>query len=124
MHVVSIILQSLLALAFLMAGIGKITGSKMHVENFKKLRLPQWFRVFTGLVEFVSAAALVVGFWDASWVAAGALVIAITAIGGALAHVRAKDFLKEMFPIIFIGILAIILFFINVSDLSNFPGFN
>ena len=124
MNIFSIVLQSLLALAFLMAGLGKVSGSKMHVENFKKWRMPQWFRVVTGLIEFVSAAALIIGFWEPSWVAAGALVIAITAIGGILTHVRAKDSLKDTFPIIFIGILAFILFFINVSDLSDFPGFN
>lgn len=124
MNIVSIVLQSLLALAFLMAGLGKVSGSKMHVENFKKWRLPQWFRVITGLIEFVSAAALIIGFWEPSWVAAGALVIGITAIGGILTHVRAKDSLKDTVPILFIGILAFILFFINVSDLSNFPGFN
>ncbi|SFF46974.1 hypothetical protein SAMN04487969_1468 [Paenibacillus algorifonticola] len=31
---ISIILQSALVLMFLMAGIGKVTGSKMHVEGF------------------------------------------------------------------------------------------
>ncbi|MGM1049302.1 MAG: hypothetical protein ACQEXX_24625 [Bacillota bacterium] len=30
---------------FLMADIGEIMGSKMHVEGFKQWRLPQWFRV-------------------------------------------------------------------------------
>ncbi len=95
MNIFSIVLQSLLALAFLMAGLGKVSGSKMHVENFKKWRMPQWFRVVTGLIEFVSAAALIIGFWEPSWVAAGALVIGITAIGGILTHVRAKDSLKD-----------------------------
>lgn len=32
MTIFSIVLQSLLALMFLMAGFGKVTGSKMHVE--------------------------------------------------------------------------------------------
>lgn len=124
MDILVIVLQSLLALAFLMAGLGKITGSKMHVEGFKKWGLPQWFRVVTGFVELVGAAALIVGFWEQSWTAAGAIVIGVTAIGGILTHVRIKDSFKDTFPIILLGILSFIVFFISLSDLSDFPGFN
>ncbi|WP_258313415.1 DoxX family protein [Paenibacillus sp. tmac-D7] len=38
MDILAFVLQGLLALAFLMAGLGKITGSKMHVEGFKHWR--------------------------------------------------------------------------------------
>lgn len=124
MSIVSIVLQSLLALAFLMAGLGKISGSKMHVEGFKHWGLPQWFRVVTGVVEVVGAAALIVGFWDVSWAAAGALLLGATAIGGILTHVRVKDSFKQTFPIVLLGTLAFIVFFIYLPDLSRFPGFN
>ncbi|MEX2460031.1 MAG: DoxX family protein [Paenibacillaceae bacterium] len=124
MDILAIVLQSLLALAFLMAGMGKITGSKMHVEGFKQWGLPQWFRVVTGIVEFVAAAALIIGFWEPSWAAAGALLLGVTAIGGILTHLRVKDSLKQTFPIILLGILSFILFFIRFSNLSDFPGFN
>ncbi|AIQ35175.1 MULTISPECIES: DoxX family protein [unclassified Paenibacillus] len=124
MNIVAIVLQSLLVLAFVMAGSGKAAGSKMHVDNFKKWRLPQWFRVVTGLVELVAAAALVVGYWEPSWAAAGALLLGVTAIGGVLTHIRAKDSFKQCFPIILLGVLAFIVFFIRLSDLSDFPGFN
>lgn len=124
MDILVIVLQSLLALAFLMAGVGKITGSKMHVEGFKKWDLPQWFRIVTGFVELVGAVALIIGFWEHSWTAAGALVIGVTAIGGILTHVRVKDSFKDTFPIILIGVLSFIVFFIRLSDLSDFPGFN
>ncbi|AIQ23322.1 MULTISPECIES: DoxX family protein [unclassified Paenibacillus] len=123
MNIVSIVLQSLLILAFVMAGSGKVAGSKMHVDNFKKWRLPQWFRVVTGLVEIVAAAVLVVGYWEPSWAAAGALILGVTAIGGILVHIREKDSFKETFPIILLGVLAIIVFFIRLSDLADFPGF-
>ncbi|MEK5253999.1 DoxX family protein [Paenibacillus sp. FSL F4-0125] len=124
MNIVAIVLQSLLVLAFVMAGSGKAAGSKMHVDNFKKWRLPQWFRVVTGLVELVAAAALVVGYWEPSWAAAGALLLGVTAIGGVLTHIRAKDSFKLCFPIILLGVLAFIVFVIRLSDLSDFPGFN
>lgn len=124
MNIVSIVLQSLLVLAFVMAGSGKVAGSKMHVDNFKKWRLPQWFRVVTGLIEFVAAAALIVGYWEPSWAAAGALILGVTAIGGILIHIREKDSFKHTFPIILLGVLAVIVFFIRLSDLADFPGFN
>jgi uncharacterized membrane protein YphA (DoxX/SURF4 family) len=124
MNIVSIVLQSLLVLAFVMAGLGKVAGSSMHVDNFKKWRLPQWFRVVTGLVELVVAAALVVGYWEPSWAAAGALLLGVTAIGGVLVHIREQDSFKHTFPIILLGVLAVIVFFIRFSDLADFPGFN
>lgn len=124
MDIFTTVVQSLLALAFLLAGLSKIAGFKVHVEGFKKWGLPQWFRVVTGLVEVVGAAALIIGFWEPSWIAAGALLLGITAIGGILTHIRVKDSFKQTFPIILLGILSFVLFFISLSDLSDFPGFN
>lgn len=124
MNILSIVLQSLLVLIFLMAGFGKITGSKMHVEGFQKWGLPQWFRVVTGLVEIVGAAALIVGYWEPSWTAAGALLLGVTGVGGTLTHLRAKDSMKETFPIVLIGVLAFVVLIIQRSELMNFPGFN
>jgi uncharacterized membrane protein YphA (DoxX/SURF4 family) len=124
MTVFSIILQSVLALMFLMAGMGKVSGSKMHVEGFKHWRLPQWFRIVTGIVELAGAVALIVGYWEPSWVALGALILGITGIGGILTHIRVKDPFKQTFMILFLAIIAIVLFALNASDLSDFPGFN
>lgn len=56
------ILQGLLGLAFLVAGLGKTFGSAMHKEAFDKWRLPQWFRVVTGFVEIAAAALLLAGY--------------------------------------------------------------
>jgi putative oxidoreductase len=123
MNILSIVLQSLLLLAFLMAGMGKVAGSKMHVEGFNQWRLPQWFRVVTGIVELVGAVALIIGFWEHSWAAAGALLLGVTAIGGVLTHIRVKDSFKQMFPIVLLGILSFVVFFIRLSDLPHFPGF-
>ncbi len=123
MDILSIVLQGLLALAFLMAGLGKISGSKMHFEGFNHWRLPQWFRVVTGFVEFAGAVALIIGFWESSWVAVGALLLGVTAVGGVLTHLRVRDSFKQTFPILLLGALAFILFFIRLSDLSDFPGF-
>jgi putative oxidoreductase len=117
-------LQSLLALMFLMSAFSKISGSKMQVEAFKHYRLPQGVRIVVGVLVFVSAAALVVGYWESNWTAAGALILGTVGIGGTLTHIRIKDSFKQAFPIMVLGGLAIILFFIMLSDFSDFPGFN
>jgi putative oxidoreductase len=121
--VVSLILQILLALLFIMAGIGKTAGSKMHIENFDNWRLPQWFRTVTGLCQILGVVALIIGFWEPSWVAVGALWFAIISLGGILTHVRIKDSFKDMFMIIILFIISAALFIINIDELANFPGF-
>lgn len=124
MTIFSIVLQSLLALMFLMAGFGKVTGSKMHVEGFKKWGYPQWFRIVTGIIELVGAVALIVGYWNSSWLAVGALILGITGIGGIITHIRVKDSFKDTFMILLLTIISIVLVAINASDLLDFPGFN
>jgi uncharacterized membrane protein YphA (DoxX/SURF4 family) len=124
MVVLSIILQSLLALMFLIAGFGKIAGFKMHVENFKHWRLPQWFRIVTGIVELAGVAALIVGYWDSSWVALGSLILGITGIGGIITHLRAKDSFNQTTMILLLAIISIVLFIIHASNLADFPGFS
>jgi putative oxidoreductase len=86
--VVAIVLEALLGLLFLMSGVGKMIGPKMIVENFKKWRLPQWFRGVTGLVELVGAIAMIIGIWEPSWAAAAGLWLGITMFVAILVHIR------------------------------------
>ncbi|WP_168119504.1 DoxX family protein [Paenibacillus sp. HB172176] len=123
MNVLSIILQSILIAMFLMSGITKVTGQKMHVDNFRKWGYPQWFRVVTGLTQLVAALLLSVGYWESSWTALGALLLTCVGIGGVLTHVKMKDSLKDSFMILLLGVIAIVLFFLHASALSEFPGF-
>jgi putative oxidoreductase len=95
----------------------------MHIENFDKWRLPQWFRMVTGLVEILGAVALIIGFWEPSWVAVGALWFGIISLGGILTHVRIKDTFKNTFMIIILFIISVALFIIKIDELANFPGF-
>ncbi|WP_081418954.1 DoxX family protein [Paenibacillus sp. Leaf72] len=106
------IIEGLLAAMFLMAGLGKTFGSSMHVESFRRWRLPQWFRVVTGLVELAGAALLIIGFWKSGFAIAGALLLAVTALGGILTHLRVKDGIKETSTIVILGILAGVLLFL------------
>lgn len=71
----------------------------------------------------MAAAALAFGYWRPSWAAADALLLGVTAIGEILVHIREKDSYKVTFPIILPGVVAIIVFFIRLSDLADITGF-
>ncbi|MBS4192441.1 DoxX family protein [Bacillus sp. FJAT-49705] len=114
MTILAQVLQGLLAVMFLTAGFGKVTGSKMHREVFVHYRLPQWFRVVTGLVELAGAVLLIIGYWQQDYAIVGALLLGVTAIGGTITHIRVKDGFKETFMIVLLGIISFILLFILI----------
>ncbi len=75
-------LRILAAAAFLAAGGAKLAGVPMMVEIFDHIGIGQWFRVVTGLVEVVSAIALLVP----ATAAFGGLLLAVTMVFGVLTH--------------------------------------
>ena len=76
------VVQGLLALAFLGAGGGKLTGAVAMVEMFDKIGVGQWFRYVTGLLE-VSGAILMLVPGMARY--AGAL-LAVVMVGAVMSH--------------------------------------
>ena len=106
------ILQVILALMFIIAGSGKIFGSKMHIENFKTWGYPQWFRIVTGIIELVGAILLILGYWNETAPLIGAAIFVAVGIGGVMTHIRMKDTLKDTAMILVLGILALILLII------------
>ena len=72
----------MLALAFLGAGGGKLTGAAAMVEMFDKIGVGQWFRYVTGLLE-VSGAILMLVPGMARY--AGAL-LAVVMVGAVMSH--------------------------------------
>lgn len=109
MEIIEMILQGLLGLAFLFAGSGKLFGLQTHKESFENWRLPQWFRVVTGLVEAVAAIFLIIGYWIQEIILYGALIIIAVGIGGVFTHLRAKDSAKDIVPITVLGLLGLVL---------------
>ncbi len=116
MEILSIILQVLLGLGFLMFGFMKF-GSKQMVEGFKHYGYPGWFRVFTGLVELISAALVIAGIWNETLAAWGGLFIVGTMIGAILTHIKMKDAFKNMMMPIILLILGLIVLLINLGSL-------
>jgi putative oxidoreductase len=116
MSVLSIILQVILGLGFLMFGLMKF-GSKQMVEGFKHYGYPGWFRVFTGLVELISAALVIAGIWNATFAAWGGLFIVGTMIGAIFTHIKIKDTVKNMMMPIILLILGLVVLVINFGSL-------
>jgi len=118
MTIFSIVLQSLLILYYLFSGSAKVIGAKYWVDIFNTLRLPQWFRIVTGLVQLVGAIVLIIGYWVDGAVAWAGIWLGITMLVAFLAHLRVKDsFGKTVTPVVFLVVI-IILTFINADSLS------
>lgn len=117
MNIFSVILQCFLILAFSFSGTGKIVGMSMQVQVFKHLKLPQWFRVFTGIVQLAGTAGLVVGFWNKGVFPFAALWIACTMLGAIFFHVRVRDPLKQFIAPIILMILSLILALLHITEL-------
>ncbi len=76
-------LKIIAGLAFLAAGVAKLSGAPMMVATFDAIGFGQWFRYLTGAIETVSAVLLFVPGVQAF----GALLLAATMCGAILAHI-------------------------------------
>lgn len=109
MKLISWISQAILVIMFLPSAYGKLTNSRLHRKVFDHLRLPQWFRVVTGVVESIGSIFLLLGYWQEQFALIGAIIIGMVAIGGTLAHARVGDGVRETFMIVFLGFVTLVL---------------
>ena len=77
------VLRVLVAGLFAFAGFMKLSGQPMMVEEFGVVGLGDWFRIFTGAVEILGAAAVLYPVTTA-W---GALVLLCVDVGAFIAQV-------------------------------------
>lgn len=108
----SIILQIILGLGFIMFGYMKFTSEDM-VKGFDHFGLPQWFRIVTGVFEWIGAVGMIVGIWYPMLALLSGIWLAIIMFFAILAHIRAKD------PIAQSGMPAILLVLSIVVALLN-----
>ncbi|CAN7554390.1 DoxX family protein [Bosea sp. LjRoot9] len=78
-------LKVLLAAVFLAAGVAKLAGVPMMVENFEHLGLGQWFRYVTGTLEVIGAVVILLP----AFAAFGGVLLAAIMVGATLAHLFA-----------------------------------
>ncbi|TDL72850.1 DoxX family protein [Rhodococcus qingshengii] len=80
---------------FVIAGLPKFV-SNQHIEGFKTYGYPQWFRIFTAVVEVVTALLLIIGIWNHQLAAFGGFLAFATMIGAIFTHIKMKDSFKNM----------------------------
>ncbi len=75
-------IRALLTLVFAAAGIAKLMGVQMMVDEFAAIGLGQWFRLATGFIELGSAILL----WVPGMTALAAGLLVCTMLGALVAH--------------------------------------
>ncbi|MFC4775783.1 DoxX family protein [Paenibacillus sp. GCM10023252] len=100
------ILQSFLLVSMGFGGGSKLAGAKSFVDMFEEMKLPQWFRVVTGIVQLAGAVGLVVGYWNAIVAVWAAIWIGVTMLVAVLLHFRVKDPIGKSVPAIIITLIA------------------
>lgn len=113
MGILSVILQIILGIGFLMFGFMKF-GSKQMVDEFQRYGYPTGFRLFTGLVEVVSALLVIAGIWNQTLATFGGLLMIVTMLGAIITHIKVKDSVKSMMMPIILLVLALVVFLLNV----------
>ncbi|TDL75690.1 DoxX family protein [Rhodococcus qingshengii] len=116
MGVLSIILQVLLGIGFLMFGFMKF-GSKQMVDEFRRYGYPGGFRIVTGLVEVIAAVFIISGIWNDQLAAWGGLLIVAIMLGAIFTHIKVKDPVNRMMMPIVLLILGLIVLLINFGSL-------
>ncbi|MBB6735386.1 DoxX family protein [Cohnella zeiphila] len=119
MTIVSIVVQSLLVAYYVFSGSAKVAGAKYWTDMFAHLGLPQWFRVVTGFVQLLGAAALVVGYWYAGANAWAGIWLGITMLAAFFVHVNAKDPIGKSSPALVFAVLNAVVISLNASDMTN-----
>jgi uncharacterized membrane protein YphA (DoxX/SURF4 family) len=83
MTIVLWVLRVLMAALFLFAGLAKLMGQPMMVQEFGMLPVGQWFRYFVGLLEVVGALALLTPAVSGL----GALLLLVVDVGAFFAQI-------------------------------------
>ena len=117
MNTLALILQGLLALAFLASGVSKIAGVQFHRENFRRWRYPEWFMRVTGLVELTGAVGLAAGIFIPPITPFAALWLIATMLGAQYTHwIRTKD--GQYAPSLVLLLLNLVVLVVNFSTLT------
>ena len=107
--------QILAATQFFLTGLDKLSDAPVMVQLFAAVGFGQWFRYVTGIIEVVSAVLLLVP----RVAAIGAALLAMTMIGGLVAHYTVLPF-PAVKPIILLLMMSIV-FWVRRPDLFKAP---
>ena len=114
MNIVVTVLQILLALAFLMAGSGKVASAKMSLVQRDRLQVAPWFWRLTGVLEVAAALGMLVGIWVHPVAAVAAILIGCVMIGAFSTHLRRRDSIGHAAPTLVLFALAVVVFVVLI----------
>lgn len=112
-NILTWVLRVLVAGLFAFAGFMKLSGQPMMVEEFGVVGLGDWFRIFTGVVEILGAAAVLYPVTTA-W---GALLLLCVDAGAFIAQVTRIH--QDWVHTIVIGAVIVALLYMTKSTMMN-----
>ena len=101
------IVQGLLTLAFVAAGLAKLAGAEQMVQVFETVGFGQWFRYVTGLIEIGGAVLL----WVPGMQLVGAGLLLATMVGAVIAHLTVLG--PTALPALVLGVLAAVVLWLR-----------
>ncbi|MCP5089189.1 MAG: DoxX family protein [Rhodobacteraceae bacterium] len=93
----------LASLAFLVAGLAKLSGQEMMVQTFETVGVGQWFRNVTGLIEVGGAVLL----WVRGFQLIGAGLLVCIMVGAVFAHLFILG--PSAVPALVLGVLSAVI---------------
>ena len=106
--------QGILAVAFLAAGVAKLTGAPFMIDLFAQIGVGQWFRFVTGAVEVAGAVALLVP----GLASVAGLWLGATMIGAVTAHLFVLH--TSPAPAVILGLLNALVVYLRRDELNAF----
>lgn len=108
MNLVTIIIQGLLVIDFLLSGIMKLTGNNTVVQEFTKVyNFPLGFMYTIGILEVLGALGLFIGYWKPKLATAASGGLGLIMIGAIFTLFNAGQGLMALMPLVVL-ILSII----------------
>ncbi|MFC5529827.1 DoxX family protein [Cohnella yongneupensis] len=119
MHILSIVIQSWLLFSMAFFSVSKLTGAKHQVDLFNSIKLPQGFRVITGIIQLIGSIGLIIGYWYpgiAAWTGVGICIMMLLAC---LSHIKVKHSFGTMFPAVLNLAIAIAVALLFADELAH-----
>jgi putative oxidoreductase len=110
MEQVTLVIQILISAVFVFVGFGKVSGNRTYQRAFIKWRLPYWLLLVTGFLEMIAGLLLLMGLLIQGLALYGLLLLFCICIGAIFTHMRVKDGIQEMLPIIVLFVFILFLF--------------
>ncbi|MWC30927.1 DoxX family protein [Paenibacillus sp. MMS18-CY102] len=122
MHILTIILQSWLLFSMAFFGGSKLAGAKHQIELFDSVKLPQWFRVWTGYVQIAGCIGLIIGYWYPEIAAWTAICIGIMMLVAYFSHIRVKHPIGKVVPALLNLVIAAAVVVLYADELAFLVG--